>query len=296
VSESRAAVAVAPAKVNLVLDVLGRRPDGYHEIDSELVALALSDLVYARRREQPGVELVVRGPAASADVTSGPTNLVARAAQLVLADVERAGPARGAGLALELVKHVPSRAGLGGASSDAAAALFASADALGLPLTRTRAAELLASLGSDTVFFAEARFTGHARLRGRGEHVEVLPPLAPLHVAIVVPPVGCPTPDVYRRYAERGGRERSGPNERNALAAAAFDAVPVLAAWRAALDARFALSGSGSAFFALHERAAAAHAHVEETRTSLAARGLVGAQCFVTRTIDAAAHLVASAS
>lgn len=289
-TRTTSAVALAPAKINLVLDVLGRRADGYHELDSELVALSLCDVVYARRSTNTGVRLVVRGPAASADITSDASNLAARAASLVLAEAGGDG-----GLDLELFKNVPSRSGLGGASSDAAAALFAAAEALQFALPRRRAEELLATLGSDTVFFAAARFTGHARLRGRGEIVEVLPPLAPQHVVLVVPPVGCPTPDVYRRYAARGGNERASAGAPNALERAALEAVPQLAPWRAALAAHFALSGSGSAFFARHDTAEAARADAHDTRLRLTAHGLVGAQFFDVRTIDHAAHPVAPA-
>jgi len=290
VRRTTSAVALAPAKINLVLDVLGRRADGYHELDSELVALSLCDVVFARRSRVPGIALVVRGPAASADVTSDASNLAARAASLVLAEAGGDG-----GLELELVKHVPSRAGLGGASSDAAAALFAAAEALQFALPQRRALELLATLGSDTVFFAAARFTGHARLRGRGEIVEVLPPLALRHVVLVVPPVGCPTPDVYRRYAARGGSDRAGAGAPNALERAALEAVPQLVPWRSALAAHFALSGSGSAFFALHDTAEAARADVHAAQQRLAAHGLCGARFLVVRTIDHAAHPVATA-
>jgi 4-diphosphocytidyl-2-C-methyl-D-erythritol kinase len=128
---------LAPAKLNLFLEVLARRPDGFHEVDTLLVALDRGDALRARLGAQPAgggqVALRLGGPAATPDVPSDRTNLAVRAAEGVLALAS--GPPRS--LWLELEKRVPSQAGLGGGSSDAVAAALASAELLGLsPGTR----------------------------------------------------------------------------------------------------------------------------------------------------------------
>lgn len=286
-SRERSAAALAPAKVNLVLDVLGRRADGYHEIDTRMVALALADVLHVRTSPEPGVRLALRGPAASPDVPTDRNNVAVRAAELVLA-AARADD----GLELELCKNVPSRAGLGGASADAAAAVVACQAVLGCQWPHERTLALLAELGSDTVFFAAASSTGHGRARGRGELVEVLPALPREWLVLVVPDVGCPTPAVYAAHARSAAPSRATHERPNALEPAALVAVPALVPWRAALDARFHLSGSGSAFFARCSGRAAAESVLAGVRGVLAHRGLAPALAAVTATADAAARLL----
>src|SRR5262249_55538003 len=106
---------LAPAKVNPWLEVLGRRSDGYHELDTVMVALDLADVVEARAVDRPGIRIAVDGPFASADVPRDATNLAAAAAQRVLsAALDACAIDRGVGLEFGLTKNVPSRAGLGG--------------------------------------------------------------------------------------------------------------------------------------------------------------------------------------
>jgi len=287
VTRARHAAALAPAKVNLVLDVLGRRADGYHEIDTRMVALALADVLHVHTSSEPGVRLALRGPAASADVPTDRGNVAVRAAELVLAAARV-----DTGLELELCKHVPSRAGLGGASADAAAAVVACQAVLGCRWPRERTLALLAELGSDTVFFAAASSTGHGRARGRGELVEVLPALPREWLVLVVPDVGCPTPAVYAAHAQSAAPARANHDRPNALEPAALAAVPALALWRAALDARFHLSGSGSAFFARCGERAEAEAVLAGVRGVLARRGLEPVLATVASTADAAVRLL----
>lgn len=150
----------AYAKVNLVLQVLWRRPDGFHEVASVLQTIDLHDVV----RVGPGAELAFSCSDAS---LATPDNLALRAARLLR---ERKGVQRGATIHLE--KHVPAAAGLGGGSSDAAATLLALAQLWGLRLAEAERDELAAALGSDVPFFLRG---GTALATGRGEHVESLP-------------------------------------------------------------------------------------------------------------------------
>jgi 4-diphosphocytidyl-2-C-methyl-D-erythritol kinase len=268
----RSVRALAPCKVNPHLEILGRRADGYHELDTTMLALELCDEVELRASERPGIEVLVEGPFATADIPRDERNLAAAAAEFVLSSARDEGRARGvAGWTLRLVKRVPSRAGLGGGSSDAAAAMLAAETLLAHPLG-ARGDERLAQLGSDCVFFRRATSTGFARCLGRGERVEPRPlPAADLHAVVVAPDFGTSTADVYAAFAARLSAPEAGsrlqPARRppdaplagappfNRLEEAALAALPALRTWRAVLDsipdARWCLSGSGSSFFSL---------------------------------------------
>jgi len=282
--------AQAPAKVNLRLEVLGRRADGFHEVRTSMLALGLHDLLEARHHPGGEVRLSVRGEHASRDVPSGARNLVARAADSVLEEGRRRGALGVAdGIELVLEKRVPSRAGLGGGSSDAAAAWMASEAALGIALGDEVRAETLARIGSDCAFFAAARETGFALCTGRGDRVApATGPAAGFFVALVVPAVACGTASVYAAL-DRGpatGRPSedpppgwlAGPASRarpflvNRLEPAALAAFPDLRRWRDLLDRRglshWRLSGSGSAFFGIYDGREEAESARDELRTA----------------------------
>lgn len=156
----------APAKINLCLRVLGRRPDGYHEIASVMQMVGLYDEVTIRAQRR-GIALTVGG----ADLPTGPGNLAYDAA---VALAREAGGSRGA--AIRLTKRIPLGAGLAGGSSDAAAVLVALNRLWKLGWPRARLAELGARLGSDVPFFF---FGPTAWVRGRGEQVVPAPRLRP---------------------------------------------------------------------------------------------------------------------
>lgn len=257
----------APAKLNLTLAVLGQRPDGFHELDSVLMALELGDELLAEGGGE-GCSLVVQGPAA-AGVPSDATNLALRAALAVRALAAARG-LRPEGVHLTLTKCVPSQAGLGGGSADAAAAAFACAHLFGLDADDPALLQALAELGSDCAFFLTARHSGLARCTGRGEGVEPLPPLAlPWSLALVTPDFGCSTAAVYRAFVAPPTRERPRPFDPRGLGAlpleeararlvndlerAAERAQPELAPFRAHLELHapgaFRLAGSGSSCF-----------------------------------------------
>lgn len=186
-----------PAKLNLWFEVLGRREDGYHEIETLMCPISLFDTLYFK--EEPGgqIELTcerVSGSAGEnfpvpAEVPEGPKNLVVRAVELYR---RRAGTDSGA--RLRLVKRIPVAAGLGGGSSDAAAALVAADLAWGR-LPRHELYALAAEIGSDVPFFLAG---GPAICRGRGERVEPVVSARRWHFVVLCPPAGLATAEVYR--------------------------------------------------------------------------------------------------
>jgi 4-diphosphocytidyl-2-C-methyl-D-erythritol kinase len=211
---------LAPAKLTRSLRVTGVRDDGLHLIDAEMVTLDLADEL----EFDTGDGLVVDG--AAPDVPLDDANLVRRA----LAAVDRTALVR-------LRKRIPSGAGLGGGSSDAAAVLRWAG--------RTDLA-LAASLGADVPFCVVG---GRARVRGIGEDVEPLPPLD-LTFTLLTPPVHCSTAAVYRAWDDLGGPTADGPND---LEPAALVVAPELTAWRDRLQEATGqepvLAGSGSTWF-----------------------------------------------
>ena len=187
----------APAKINLTLDVGARRPDGYHDIRSVMQTVALHDtLTVTPTPEQPGVRLTVTGEEA-AGVPADETNLVHRAAVRYqkIAAARQTLPGNQSGLQITLHKRIPAQAGLGGGSSDAAAALLAVNDLFGLALSAGRLTEIGVSLGADVPFFLTG---GTALVEGLGERVTPLPPLEPAWPMVLVkPPVGVSTAAAY---------------------------------------------------------------------------------------------------
>lgn len=290
---------LAPAKINTTLRVLGRRRDGYHEIETFLVAVDLFDEVVARANEAGVVRLAVGGPARSADVPDGRLNLAFRAASSALEQARvaaRADPAIGVDLSVH--KRIPSQSGLGGASADAAAAWLATRAAVAPSLPLESGERALAQLGSDCVFFLRAE-GGAGLCTGRGERV--IPRAAPRgwSIALVVPDVACPTASIYAalRSAPRSdtlARDGNTENERDWAATSALDArrflvndlepaaraaVPALMAWRALLDdaglEHFRMSGSGSSFFGLFADDESAEAALARMRELALGRALI---------------------
>jgi 4-diphosphocytidyl-2-C-methyl-D-erythritol kinase len=176
----------APAKVNLWLRVLGRRPDGYHEIESILVPLTLGDVVEVSLGGR-GVSLDCSDPALS----DGSDNLACRAARLFL---QETGLRRG--VRIGLGKAIPVGAGLGGGSSDAAAVLLALNRLPGRPVGRRKLSLMALRLGADVPFFLGR---GPALARGVGEILTPLPPLPETWFVLVNPGFPVATAWVYGR-------------------------------------------------------------------------------------------------
>jgi 4-diphosphocytidyl-2-C-methyl-D-erythritol kinase len=255
----------APAKVNLYLEVLGKRPDGYHEIATAMVAVNLYDTLRLREDDSGQVSLHCSDPSLAVDQS----NLVMRAATLLQ---QRTGCRRG--VQIHLTKRIPMAAGLAGGSSDAAATLAGLNQMWQLGLARDELARLAAELGSDVAFFY---YPPAAWCTGRGEVVTPLPLGRPLWLVVVKPPVGLTTADVYRALPRQtseiletsevvpgeairqalatGDLVAAGRLLHNRLQPAAEALCPVLADYRERLarlqPAGVALSGSGTSLFAL---------------------------------------------
>jgi len=297
-------VRLAPAKLNLTLAVLGRRPDGFHELHSVMVPLALADRLSVARAASPGDTLRVEG------LDAGPNadNLVLRAFALTRVAVGRSAEA--VPLAARLEKRIPVAAGLAGGSSDAAAAIDAALEAWGRldpagapdPEVAALRAAVATGVGSDVPFFLAA---GPALVEGRGERVTPLARIlgtAP-GVLLVTPAIAAPTPAVFavfdaggpasppdprstRRTSEhlatelRAGLDAASLVARagvlasaNDLAAAAATVVDGLAGLRRALTRRLGravgVSGSGPTLWVLYPSAAAADAAAADVRRGI---------------------------
>lgn len=258
----------AYAKVNLTLAVGEKRPDGYHNVTTVMQRVTLHDTLTAEQTPA-GVTLTCSDPS----LPSGEENLAYRAASLFFRETGITG-----GAALTLEKRIPSQAGLGGGSSDAASVLLA-LRRLYIPALPDAALETMAAaLGSDVPFFIGG---GTQLATGRGEVLSPLPPLTDGWFVIVKPPEDFSTPAMYRRLDELPPtRTPSLPPLQAglpALAAGLFNsfeaAVPAgSAVWdiKARLMAHGALaallSGSGSAVFGLFDTGTAARAAVQSLR------------------------------
>ncbi|OYD84062.1 4-(cytidine 5'-diphospho)-2-C-methyl-D-erythritol kinase [Azospirillum brasilense] len=282
----------APAKLNLYLHVVGRRDDGYHELDSLVAFADVADRVTV----QPGVarialrgadlppvgpRLAISGPFGPALMGENPAqNLVIRAAYALAARLGREADAM---IALE--KVLPIASGIGGGSADAAATLRGLARLWGVPVADQRLYEVAASLGADVPVCVAGR---SCYFGGVGEVLEEAPALPDTFAVLVNPGVPVPTPAVFKarrgafsapaRFAEAPGdaaalaallRER-----RNDLTEPALTVAPVIAAVLAALDGTDGcllarLSGSGATCFGLY---------ADADQASAAARSIQAAQ------------------
>lgn len=253
------AVVLAPAKINLTLDITGRRPDGYHTMQMVMQAVDLCDRVTITRRPQPGILLRCSRP----DLPQGPGNLAWRAAERFLAQVGRPGD----GLEIVLEKRIPSQAGLAGGSADGAGVLRGLNALYGSPLSEEALCALALPLGADVPFCLVG---GTVLAQGIGEAFTPLPALPACHIVIAKPQVGVSTAAAFARFDREGCRRRPDtPGMVAALRAGSLPqvgqalcnvleetaALPEVAALRRQMEQSGALgsamTGSGSAVFAL---------------------------------------------
>jgi 4-diphosphocytidyl-2-C-methyl-D-erythritol kinase len=244
----------APAKINLYLHIVGRRADGFHELETLMAPISLGDTLEIELTEG-GIEFTCSDPA----LADAKENLATRAARLFF---DEFGLTQGARIHLE--KQVPVGAGLGGGSSDAAAVLLALRALTKIEAHDEKLAELAARLGSDVPFFIYGR---PAVCRGRGEIIEPRPLPRTFHGLLVHPGFGVSTPWAYKTYAQNPqpgepGRVFGDITLRNDLEPPAFSKYPWLPTAKKwlrgqpeVLDAL--MSGSGSSVFALTESEAA---------------------------------------
>lgn len=257
--------ALAPAKINVFLRIVGRRADGYHLLDSLMIPISLCDEVQIEvKGERPkaknrGAEIILTcdDPA----VPSDESNLAYKAAALVL-------KATGvqATIAIHLQKRIPAGAGLGGGSSDAAVVLKSLNTLLNLGFSEDQLCRLGARLGADVPFFIPCR---PARVHGIGEIVTPVPPLPHRWLVLVAPPFTVSTPWAYQRFDQLASSGSSVPFELepgvwpssallvNDLERAVLPEYPQIAAIKSTLlncaaDGAL-MSGSGSSVFGIFD-------------------------------------------
>ena len=263
------------AKINLSLRVLGTRPDGYHDLRTVFQSIALHDELTFRRSRGP---LTLTCDAA--DCPTGRANLVWRAAAAIWKAADRSGAPRG--VAIHLTKRIPMQAGLGGGSSDAAAAIRGLGRLWGVDRPVQRA--IAGAIGADVPYFLEG---GTALGLDRGDLLFPLRDLPAAWVLVLLPPFGVNTRDAFRWFdARRTRRLRStgsdvdGPdwhNDLEGVVAARHREISGLVNVMRRAGARHALmSGSGSAVVGLFARrrtaiaaAACAEAGFRKTRVVL---------------------------
>ncbi|KRW91810.1 4-diphosphocytidyl-2C-methyl-D-erythritol kinase [Alicyclobacillus tengchongensis] len=250
----------AYAKINLTLDVLGRRGDGYHEVDMVMQSIDLSDLVWLDKR--PAGEVTIESTSAAIPVDE--RNLAVQAAHCFF---EHTGIA--AGVHIQLEKHIPIAAGLAGGSSDAAAVLRGLNELFGTGMSLEELSEVGARIGSDVPF---CMYGGTAIARGRGEQLTRIPYLLPMFAVLIHPRLFVSTAEVYQGLrpddftdspasaamvsclAEANGQGIA-PLVRNALQRVTFDMYPELRALAEKVEAvtrhPVHMSGSGPTLFCL---------------------------------------------
>lgn len=192
------------AKINLSLDILGKRSDGYHEVAMVMQSIGLSDTLVLEKLPADGqVELELAG--AAAGIEADDSNLAWRAAALLL----REGQVHG-GVRMRLTKRIPIAAGLAGGSTDAAAALRGVNELYGLGFDTEQLCELGARLGMDIPFCLQG---GTMLATGRGELLRRLPDMPRTYVVLAKPPIGISTAWAYQHY-DAEGAERHPDNDR----------------------------------------------------------------------------------
>ena len=274
------------AKLNLSLDVTGKRADGYHELDSIMQTISLADTVQLERADQLSVTFDVPG-------VDPEKNTAFAAAQAFFAHTGLRG-----GADIRVNKRIPRMSGMGGASANAAAVLIGLSRLYDARLNADTLARLGVALGADVPF---ALTGGTARAKGIGEKLKPLRLKSPFHVAVVKPHAGVSTAEAFRRYKAsasinigmvefallKGDVALFEQYAGNALGIAALSIAPeIMKAAEALLAAgarKALMSGSGSTMFALFADEAAA----KETASRIKGHfELCGAYGFVDKAVD----------
>jgi 4-diphosphocytidyl-2-C-methyl-D-erythritol kinase len=257
----------SPCKVNLLLNILGKRPDGFHEVETILLPVNFCDRLTFERGGH-GIEL----SCSDSMLPTDSKNLVHRAAAAFLPAAKISD-----GVRIHLEKKIPLAAGLGGGSGNAATTLLALNELFGQPLSAAKLNELAAALGSDIPFFLQSE---PALATGRGEKIQQLEPFPALRgtaFLLIHPGFGISTPWAYQNLArfpdalngksgraqklvsmlQSGDLRKASAGFYNSLEAPALDKFPVLALYQEFLLENGALvalmSGSGSTTFAIVE-------------------------------------------
>ena len=177
----------ALGKINLGLDVLGRRENGYHDVRMVMQTVYLYDLITLEKKEEPGIELVTN----LSFLPVNENNLAYRAAKLLMDEFHIPG-----GLRIELEKHIPVAAGMAGGSSNAAAVLYGMNRLLSLGLTEKELMERGVTLGADVPYCI---LRGTVLAEGIGEILTPLPPMPRCQILLAKPPINVSTKMVYEK-------------------------------------------------------------------------------------------------
>lgn len=251
------------AKLNLTLDVLERRPDGYHDLRSVMQTISVRDDITL----EPDTHEAWRLECDREEIPTDRTNLAWQAAELYLRELDRSVD----GLTIRITKRIPTQAGMAGGSADAAAVLRALNRHFDAPLSLPALAELGAQLGSDVPFCV---LTGTALAEGRGERLTPLPPAPQMTYVICKPELSFSTPELYAQLdritigerpdttamcaaLQRGDMEQIGKQLCNVFEQAAIPAHPELNYIKSILMTYGAygasMTGSGSAVFGIFD-------------------------------------------
>jgi len=185
---------LAPAKINLSLLVGGKRPDGYHEIETIMAKVNFYDEILVQQGQRRGIELICKGPHWAPE---GEENLVYKACEMLLRSCGSK-----ADIKITLTKNIPAGTGLGSASSDAAAALIGVREFLQLPIEPQKMQEMAAALGSDVPFFLDGPL---ALCTGKGEKIKKLDKNFNFLAFLILPNVSVSTKRVYANYRDNRG-------------------------------------------------------------------------------------------
>ena len=277
----------SPCKVNLILNILGKRADGFHELETVMQPVNICDEM-AFERAGAGLQLTCNNP----ELPTDSKNLVRRAATSFLAAAKISE-----GVKIHLQKNLPLAGGIGGGSANAAVTFSALNELFGKPLPPARLHELAAALGSDVPFFL---YDKPALATGRGEKVQTLenfPALRGKAFFLVHPGFGISTPWSYQNLArfpealngkigraeqlvsrlQAGDLKAASAEFYNSLEAPAFEKFPVLSLYKGFLHENGALvslmSGSGSTTFAITENLGAAENLAEKFKSQFGGNG-----------------------
>ncbi len=194
----------APAKINWFLELLNRRADGFHELETVMSTVSIFDRMRFTRRNDEDFILTIRTagcgnlPKEKDSIPCDDQNLIIRSLRLLRATAREQQTANCCqdGFKIDLDKQIPSAAGLGGASSNAAAALIAGNQLWQLNWNRDKLSKIAAQLGSDIPFFLHG---GTAICRGRGEKIEPIQATSGIPIVIAKPDFGIPTASIFNR-------------------------------------------------------------------------------------------------
>jgi 4-diphosphocytidyl-2-C-methyl-D-erythritol kinase len=274
----------APAKVNLRLDILGKRPDGYHEIKTWIYPISLADTLYIDKIKTARITISSAHPG----LPLGEENLAHRAAALFIQERSLSG-----GVQIEIIKHIPLAAGLGGGSSDAAAVLKAMNILWGKNISPEALMEMGAKIGADVPFFVVGKA---AIMGGKGERMLAILPLLKAWLVLINPGLPLATKAVYQQgkwgLTKKEGDtrismppqelEKMGKFLRNDLEGPAMELMPVIGTIKERLHEAGAsgvlMTGSGPTVFGLFGKEAEARQAAKDLKME---QGWI---CFVANT------------